>query len=308
MPAISQSFRCFDEVARRGSVRKAAETLHLTAAAVNQQVLNLEAIVGMPLFDRLARGMKLTSAGEIMLAAVRRSQRDFDNALAQVEDLRSLRRGHVSIGVSPSTAEYLLPEVIVEVQRDHPGLTFNVRAANGETLLRWLANGEIDVAYCLRRPAPPGVQEVKAVPQQLGLVAPPGHPLLADGRRPLRLADCLDERLVLMSTDTELRSVLEGLDARAQRLGRPVVETTSVAMVRWLVAAGGGVSFLIPENVAAEVAAGTLGWRALTDPGARLASCLYQRTGYTTPVAMGVVVQALQDAVARIGERFELGL
>ena len=48
MPAISQAFRCFDEVARRGSVRKAAVTLHLTAAAVNQQILNLEAQVGVP--------------------------------------------------------------------------------------------------------------------------------------------------------------------------------------------------------------------------------------------------------------------
>src|SRR2546427_7102394 len=74
MPAISQAFRCFDEVARRGSVRKAAVTLHLTAAAVNQQILNLEAQVGVPLFDRLPRGMQLTTAGELMLAAVRRSR------------------------------------------------------------------------------------------------------------------------------------------------------------------------------------------------------------------------------------------
>jgi hypothetical protein len=60
VPAIFQAFRCFDEVARRGSVRKAAETLHLTAATVNQQVLNLEASVGVPLFDRLPRGMHLS--------------------------------------------------------------------------------------------------------------------------------------------------------------------------------------------------------------------------------------------------------
>ena len=85
MPAISQAFRCFDEVARRGSVRKAAVTLHLTPAAVNQQILNLEALVGVPLFDRLPRGMQLTTAGELMLASVRRSQRDFDNALAQID-------------------------------------------------------------------------------------------------------------------------------------------------------------------------------------------------------------------------------
>ena len=90
MVAISQSFRCFDEVARRGSIRKAAESLHLTAAAVHQQILNLEAQVGTPLFDRLPRGMQLTSAGEIMVAAVRRSQRDFDSALLQLRVQRAL--------------------------------------------------------------------------------------------------------------------------------------------------------------------------------------------------------------------------
>src|SRR2546427_11513540 len=69
--------------ARRGWVRRAAVTLHLTAAAVNQQILNLEAQVGVPLFDRLPRGMQLTTAGELMLAAVRRSQRDFDNEIGR---------------------------------------------------------------------------------------------------------------------------------------------------------------------------------------------------------------------------------
>ena len=188
MPAISQAFRCFDEVARRGSVRKAAETLHLTPAAVNQQVLNFEQLVGVPLFDRLPRGMQLNSAGEIMIAAVRRSQRDFDSALSQVEDLRALRRGHVNAGVSHSTAEYLLPGVIQSVQRSHPGITFSVRSGNGEALLRWVANGEVDVAYCLRRQPPPGVEEVRAVPQHLGVVTAPGHPL-AQGGALVRLKD-----------------------------------------------------------------------------------------------------------------------
>ena len=80
MAGISQAFRCFDAVARRGSVRKAAATLHLTAAAVHQQILNFESQVGTPLFDRLPRGMQLTAAGEIVLASVRRSQRDYEQA------------------------------------------------------------------------------------------------------------------------------------------------------------------------------------------------------------------------------------
>jgi DNA-binding transcriptional LysR family regulator len=304
MPAISQSFRCFDEVARRGSVRKAAESLHLTAAAVNQQILNLEALVGTPLFDRLPRGMQLTSAGEIMVAAVRRSQRDFDNALSQVEDLRALRRGHVNLGVSHSTAEYLIPEVIETVMDSHPGLTFSVRSGNGETLLRWVANGEVDVAYCLRRPPPPGVEEVRAWPQHLGVVTAPGHPLTRE-RRLLRLRDCLDHPLVLMAQDMELRVMAERIDARLQRLGRPLVETSSVPVVRRLVARGKAVSFLIPENVAQDVEDGLLVWTGLEDAGARSHSCLYQRSGYATAVAMGTFLEALEAAVGGIRERFE---
>ncbi|MBA4002120.1 MAG: LysR family transcriptional regulator, partial [Delftia sp.] len=276
MPAISQAFRCFDEVARRGSVRKAAVTLHLTAAAVNQQILNLEAQVGVPLFDRLPRGMQLTTAGELMLAAVRRSQRDFDNALAQVEDLRALRRGHVRVGVSHATAEYLLPLVIASLHGRYPGITFSVRSGTGEELLRGVAQGEIDVAYCLRRPPPPGVQEVRAWPQPLGAVMAPGHPLATEPRL-LRLRDCVDYPLILMAPGMELRSMLEQMDSAALHQQRPLVETSSVPMVRRLVAGSTALGFLVPDNVAEDVAAGRLLWRPLHDAGAQLPGCLYQR-------------------------------
>lgn len=303
MPAISQAFRCFDEVARRGSVRKAAESLQLTPAAVNQQILNLEAQVGMPLFDRLPRGMQLTSAGEIMIAAVRRSQRDFDNALTQVEDLRSLRRGHVNVGVSHSTAEHMLPGVIQRVLASHPGLTFSVRSGTSESLLRWVANGEVDVAYCLRRPPPAGVLEVRAWPQPLGVVMAPGHPLARAGK-PLALRDCLDHRLILMAQDMELRKVVDHLDPRMQRLDRPVIETSSVAMVRRLVESSDALAFLISENVVSGVERGTLHWQPLTDAGAQLNTCLYHRAGYTTPVAMMLFLEALAAEVDSLNGRF----
>jgi DNA-binding transcriptional LysR family regulator len=163
---ISQTLRCFDEVARRGSIRKAAESLHLTAAAVHQQVLNLEAQVGTPLFDRMPRGVRLTTAGEIMLAAVRRGQRDYEHALAQVEDLRALRRGHIQLALTPSSAEQLLPAAIAAAMRSHPGVTYSVRTGSGESILRWVAQGEADIGYCLRRRPPAGVEEIRAFPHR----------------------------------------------------------------------------------------------------------------------------------------------
>ncbi len=303
MVAISQSFRCFDEVARRGSIRKAAETLHLTAAAVHQQILNLEEQVGTQLFDRLPRGMQLTTAGEIMVAAVRRSQRDVDSAMAQVEDLRALRRGHISLAVSHSSAEQLVPEVMETAMQRYPGVTYSVRSGSGENILKWVATGEADIGFCLRRKPPPGVEELRPFAQQLGLVTPPGHPLNQLGRLP-RLRDCLDHPLILMTPDTELRAMVDQIDPREHRKARPLVETSSVAMVRRLVASGTGIGFLIPENVADDVAQGRLVWTALADAGARSYSCLYQRSGQTTTVAMGMFLQFLEAALTVIDKRF----
>lgn len=303
MPLLSQSLRCFDEVARRGSLRKAAETLHLTAAAVHQQVLNLEAQVGTPLFDRLAKGMQLTAAGEIMVASVRRSQRDLDHALSQVEDLRSLRRGHIHLAVSPSSAEHLIPQAMQAAMQRYPGVTYSVRSGTGEQILRWVAAGEADIGFCLRRRPPPGVEEGRAWPQQLGLVAAPGHPLAVPTGKPLRLRDCLEQPLILMAQGTELRAMIDQIDAREHRTARPLVETSSVAMVCRLVASGMGVGFLIPENVAEDVAAGRLAWRPLADTGARSHSCLFQRSGQATSVAVGMFLQYLEAEIATIRAR-----
>lgn len=295
MAVISQSFRCFDAVARQGSVRKAAETLHLTAAAVHQQIVNFEEQVGTPLFDRLPKGMQLSAAGEIVLAAVRRSQRDFEQALAQVEDLRSLRRGLVSVGAPHSSAETLIPAVVREVLGRHPGIRFDVRTGNGETVLRWLAGGEIDLAFCLRRTPPPGVEELRAWPQRLGAVVQPGHELAARGRR-LRLRDVLTYPLALPAPGMEMRTLIDHIASRERRALAPVAQSTSVATLRTLAHDAGLVAVLVQENVAVEVASGSLLWLPLADADARSDTCLYQRIGRNSAVAAGVFVQFLDEA------------
>jgi DNA-binding transcriptional LysR family regulator len=295
MRPISQSFRCLDAVARRGSVRKAAEALHLTAAAVHQQILNFEEQVGTPLFDRLPRGMKLTAAGEIVLASVRRAQRDYEQALAQVEALRTLKRGHVSLGVPHASAELLLPRVLQAMHADYPGISFDVRTGNGEALLRAVAGGEVDIAFCLQRMAPPGVEQIRAWPQQLGAVVAPDHPL-AQRAGKLRLRDCLAHALALPAPDMELRAMVDRIASRERQLLKPVVQTTSVAMIRTLAADGGLVGLLVQENIFQDVEAGRLRWLPLADAEAQSAIGLYQRLGQRAAVATGVFVQYLDRA------------
>ena len=240
-----------------------------------------------------------------MIAAVRRSQRDFEDAADQVEALRTMRRGHISLAVSHSSAEHLIPHVIETAMRKYPGFTYNVRSGSGEAIMKWVSQGESDFGLCLRRKPPPGVEEVRAWPQRLGLVTQPGHPL-SMRTTPLRVRDCLDQQTILMTQDTELRAMTFGIENKERRTTKPLIETSSVAMVRHLVAKGVGVGFLIPENVAQDVAEGRLAWTPFVDKEAQSHTCIFQRAGQTTPVATGMFLQFLEAAVNDIHSKFAI--
>ena len=99
MSAFSPLVRYFEEVAEQKSIRRAAERLHIAPSAVTRQIAKFEDMLGMPLFERLPRGVRLTSAGEIMLANVRRMRRDFGGALGQIDAHKGMRRGKVRMGI-----------------------------------------------------------------------------------------------------------------------------------------------------------------------------------------------------------------
>lgn len=300
MKAISQAFRCFDEVARRGSVRKAAETLHLTPSAVNQQILNLEAEVGVPLFDRFPRGMKLTAAGEIVLTAVRRGQREYDIALTQVEAMRTMKRGHVNVGVSLSTAEGLLPSVLEAAMAHYPGISYSVFTGSSDAIVGWVASGQVDVGFCLRHDAPNGVEEKRRWAMQLGLVAHPDHDFAK--RKTVAFRDCAELPVILGMAPMTLRLMIDAMAKKAVRATpKPLVETTSFGLMRSLVLRGVAVSFATAVDVAADVAGGRLAWVPLTDAGASTESCIYGRAGQATSVAVGIFIELLDKALVTSG-------
>ena len=153
MHAFSPLLRYFEEVAVQGSVRRAAERLHIAPSAVTRQVKAFEELLGVPLFERLPRGVRLTSAGELMLASVRRLQREFDAALSQVDALKGLRRGKVRIGVLQTLSERSIPALIGEVRKAYPGISFTVHAGNSGDIAARIAEGELDIGLCWT-PAP----------------------------------------------------------------------------------------------------------------------------------------------------------
>ncbi len=93
----SKLLRYLDEVARSGSIRAAAQRLNVASSAVNKQILMIEEQLGVKLFERLPRGLRLTAAGELMVAHIRQTMNNYRNVEADIRDLQGLRSGEVTL-------------------------------------------------------------------------------------------------------------------------------------------------------------------------------------------------------------------
>lgn len=107
----SRAFTYFEAAARIGSIRKAAAALNIASSAVNRHVLDLEEGLGVALFERQARVVQLTSAGELLLAHIRRTTHNFDLSRSQIEELRGLRRGVPSQEADTDYVERILERI-----------------------------------------------------------------------------------------------------------------------------------------------------------------------------------------------------
>ena len=101
-----------DAVFKAGSIRKVAETLAITSTALNRRILAMEEELGVLIFERLARGVRLTTAGEILIHHIREQLTDMERVKSQIADLTGERRGHVSIACSQALLSFFLPEQI----------------------------------------------------------------------------------------------------------------------------------------------------------------------------------------------------
>ncbi|WP_339561375.1 LysR family transcriptional regulator, partial [Pseudomonas sp. EA_65y_Pfl1_P113] len=97
----------FDEVARRGALRRAADVLHIAPSAVDRQIIQLEEELGTKLFERTATGMRMTAAGEVLVDGVRRWRRDLLRIRSEIDNLVGLRRGTVSIALVEGAVGYV---------------------------------------------------------------------------------------------------------------------------------------------------------------------------------------------------------
>ena len=137
---------CFERVAELGSMSRAAEALHLVQPAISQQIALLEREVGLRLFHRGPRGVRLTEAGEALLPYARRVLTEVERAGQVLGGLRELRGGRVALGITPSAVIWLLPELLERYRGQHPMVQVQVQEDMTDQLVEYLGDGRLDLA------------------------------------------------------------------------------------------------------------------------------------------------------------------
>lgn len=244
------------EVARLGSMARAAEVLHLTPPAVSMQVKELEAQVGLPLFDRQGRTATLTAAGEHFIVHARRLLADLKDAEHAMARLRRLEHGRLTIGLV-STAKYFVPHLLARFQEAHPGVEVRLHvAANREQLVALMQSGDVDISVMGRPPQDLDARAEAFARHPLAFVAAPGHPLVAAAaasRDGAVAARALGEWPILVREPASgTRAAMDRWFADHGLAPQIAMEMPSSETLKQAVMAGMGLSFLSLHTISLE--------------------------------------------------------
>jgi LysR family transcriptional regulator, hydrogen peroxide-inducible genes activator len=183
-------------VAHAGNFSRAAEQCHVSQPSLSQQIQKLEEELGERLFDRMKREVKLTPHGESFLRRAVRVLEEVDTAKREAKDATDLLHGTVTLGVLPTIAPYLLPEVITEYIEKYPRVEIVVQEDTTVHLLKLLVACEIDFALASQPIWDARLEVRELFSEELLLALPPGHPLTR--KRTVGASDLEGQALIVM--------------------------------------------------------------------------------------------------------------
>lgn len=197
----------FTAVADNGGFRRAAEALNLSQSAVTAHVKSLEAHLGVPLFHRTTRSVRLTAAGEELFQQASRTISSIDEMVLRFRAEATVQRGRVTIASAPSFASSLLPGLLAEYHARHPDVVVEVREAYASDILRAVRADQADFGIGPTDSASKDLDIQPILGDTFVAIVAADHPLA--GIKALKLSGLASETLLLMPRLSETRRQLE---------------------------------------------------------------------------------------------------
>lgn len=273
--------------------------LSITSTALNRRILSLEEELGVDIFERMPRGVRLSTAGEILIHHIRNQLSDMERVKSQIADLSGVRRGHISIACSQSVLSSFLPEQIALYRKKHPQVTFGVYLRDRAAAEQALVDHTADLALVFEPVRLSDFQTIINVRLGVCAVMSPHHPL-AD-LQPLRLRDCLQYPLALPTKQYGVRHLIDTAMVGSSLKLEPAVESDSFEFLRNCAMSEDLISFEIVVGHASTNLDPNIVVRPL-ESGDVPAGLLYvgQLRGRTLPVAAAKFADQITNALLEI--------
>ncbi|WP_371319923.1 LysR family transcriptional regulator [Variovorax sp. dw_308] len=294
----ARSLNYFDMIRRCGSIREAARRLHVASSAVNRQLLQLEAEIGSPLFERMSTGLKLTPAGEVFSLHVITVLQDERRMASELDMLRGIRRGSISVVSVEGLNADLLPTCLERMMTRYPTIRIQVSSAGSAQTAADVIGGDADVAIGFALERNEALRQCAVGRFGLGAVVRADHPLAQLSQ--VTFADCARYPLILAAPQLSIHAVMKPLISHHKRALTVLLETASVELAKSMVGRGVGVGFQTRLGLEREMAAGLLVHvplkaqiRLTTELG------VYVRAGRTLPTAVDAFIRIVAEEIER---------
>ncbi|WP_312412716.1 LysR family transcriptional regulator [Shinella sp.] len=270
-----RTLRAFVEVVRQGGFSQAAKTIFSTQSTVSKAVRQLEDEIGTRLLDRIGHRSTLTVAGEVVYRRAVRILAERESLMAELDDLRGLKRGTLRLGLPPIGSSTLFAPLFAIYRNRHPSIDIRLAEHGSDRLEEILHVGEIDLAASLLPVSDEFEwQEVRREP--LVALLQTDHALAA--KASITLAELKDQPFLLFESGFALNRIIVDACRRAGVEPSVAARSSQIDFIVELAAAGLGIAFL-PRMIAEQRSHPAVRHVALVDPGTEWHIAMIWRRG-----------------------------
>ena len=292
-----QQLRGFFEVAREGSFTRAANKLFVTQPAISQQVKALEEEIGDRLIERTRKVLRLTPAGEILFRRARSVFGDLDEAIDEIDALRNVMRGTVTIGTSDTNCMYVLPQVLDRFRNAYPKVEVVVLNKTSTEVNELVLDDAVDFGLVT---LPAGHRDLGVEPlftRRDAVICRPDHPLAC--RQSVSLKTIAAHPILALEHGSMTRSVMEEAFEQAGQEMHVTMNLGSVEVIKRFVEIGFGIAMVPGVSVVRELEEGNLAAVPIRGMKPREIGLVFRRSRSRSTAATTLIAIAKEQLAGR---------